>query len=124
MTKDSRPVNLNLLTIRFPIPAIVSILHRLSGVFTFLLTPFLLWLLQYSLTLEGFTYLQTSQYSAWFHFLFWLFIAPFLFHFIAGFRHLLLDLHLGEDLASGRKSATLTILFAVLLIIVAGIWIW
>ena len=33
--KKQRPVNLDLQTIRFPITAIASILHRVSGVITF-----------------------------------------------------------------------------------------
>jgi hypothetical protein len=47
--KRSRPKNLNLLTIRLPIPALVSIMHRVSGAFLFLLLPGLLWLLAQSL---------------------------------------------------------------------------
>ncbi len=38
--KKQRPVNLDLQTIRFPITAIASILHRVSGVITFLLMDF------------------------------------------------------------------------------------
>ncbi|MBV8802224.1 MAG: succinate dehydrogenase, cytochrome b556 subunit, partial [Gammaproteobacteria bacterium] len=40
-----RPKNLNLFTIRFPVPAIASILHRISGFILFLLIPFMLWAL-------------------------------------------------------------------------------
>ncbi|HLF66576.1 MAG TPA: succinate dehydrogenase, cytochrome b556 subunit, partial [Gammaproteobacteria bacterium] len=42
MLNTNRPINLNLFTIRFPLPAIVSILHRVSGVFLFLLLPILM----------------------------------------------------------------------------------
>ena len=45
-----RPVYLNLLAIRQPIPAIVSILHRISGALLFLVgIPVLLWGVQRSL---------------------------------------------------------------------------
>ncbi|MGL1161857.1 succinate dehydrogenase, cytochrome b556 subunit, partial [Vibrio parahaemolyticus] len=40
-----RPVNLDLTTIRFPVTAIASILHRVSGVITFVAVGILLWLL-------------------------------------------------------------------------------
>ena len=35
MVNDRRPVNLNLLTIRQPVTAVVSILHRVSGLVLF-----------------------------------------------------------------------------------------
>ncbi len=50
-----RPVNLDLQTIRFPLTAIASILHRVSGVITFVSVAILLWLLSLSLSSpEGF----------------------------------------------------------------------
>ncbi len=53
--KKQRPVNLDLQTIRFPITAIASILHRVSGVITFVAVGILLWLLGTSLSSpEGF----------------------------------------------------------------------
>ncbi len=53
--KKQRPVNLDLQTIRFPITAIASILHRVSGVITFIAVGILLWLLGTSLSSpEGF----------------------------------------------------------------------
>ena len=50
---DKRPINLNFLTMTFPITAIVSLLHRMSGIFLFLLIPLLLWMLQESLASEA-----------------------------------------------------------------------
>ncbi|MGL5372028.1 MAG: succinate dehydrogenase, cytochrome b556 subunit, partial [Plesiomonas shigelloides] len=47
-----RPVNLDLKTISFPITAIASILHRVSGVITFIALGILLWLLSLSLSSE------------------------------------------------------------------------
>ncbi len=53
--KKQRPVNLDLKTIRFPVTAIASILHRVSGVITFVAVGILLWLLGTSLSSpEGF----------------------------------------------------------------------
>ena len=51
IVKRNRPKNLNLFTIRLPMPALVSIMHRVSGAFLFLLLPLLLWLLQQLLLL-------------------------------------------------------------------------
>lgn len=59
--KKQRPVNLALLTIRFPATAVASILHRASGVLVFLLIPFLLWALDRSLASpEGFNRLVAN----------------------------------------------------------------
>ena len=44
-----RPTNLDLTTIKQPISAIASILHRISGVINFILVGFLLTLLDFSL---------------------------------------------------------------------------
>ena len=119
-----RPKNLNLLTISFPIPAMVSILHRISGVFLLLLIPFFLWGFENSLTPSGFATWQSwlnDFYVKWF---IWLLLIPFCYHFIAGMRHLLMDIHLGTSLSSGRWSAQLTLVLTILLIILAGYWLW
>lgn len=120
----SRPINLNLFTIRFPIPAIVSILHRVTGAFLFLLIPFMLWALQTSLTSDGFDQLRLWLDAGVFKLLAWLLLVPFCFHFIAGIRHLLSDIHLGDTKVLGRNMAILTFVVTALIIILAGIWLW
>lgn len=124
MSNDLRPKNLNLFTIHFPLPAIVSILHRISGVFLFLLIPVLLWTLHYSLTETGFYALQQMLNSFSIKLLIWLLLIPFCYHFVAGIRHLLMDIHIGETLKGGRHTARLTFVAAIVLLILAGIWIW
>ncbi len=123
MNRD-RPVNLNLFKIRFPLPAIVSILHRLSGFCLFLLLPFTLWLLSYSLTESGFSELQNVMTNNYFKAGLWLVLIPFLFHLVAGIRHLLSDLHLGDTLPAGRVTAILTFIITAALVILVGIWLW
>jgi succinate dehydrogenase / fumarate reductase cytochrome b subunit len=44
MTIKKRPKNLDLTTIRLPLPGKVSILHRVSGAGLFLCLPLMLWL--------------------------------------------------------------------------------
>jgi len=120
-----RPVNLNLLTIKFPLPAIVSILHRASGVFVFLLIPLLLWMLALSLgSPSQFDDLQNTLTSAGMKFLLWLFLSALLYHLVAGIRHLLMDVGVGESLMGGRISAIVTMICAILLAVLTGIWLW
>lgn len=119
-----RPTNLNLLTIRFPLPAIISILHRVSGVVLFLTIPMALWGLSYTLTPDGFDAFQDAYDTFWVKFVLWLMLVPFCYHLIAGIRHLLSDIHIGDTLKAGRASARYTIIGAVLLIILVGVWLW
>lgn len=121
---DTRPKNLNLFTIRFPLPAIISILHRISGVFLFILIPFLLWGLGYSLTFSGFDNMQQWMGNLYVKCVLWLLFVPFCFHFVAGIRHLLSDIHIGDSLKGGRRGALLTLIVTLLLVFLAGIWLW
>lgn len=125
MLNNKRPKNLNLFTIRFPIPAIVSILHRVSGVFLFLLLPLLLWMFSLSLSSEqSFTSLRDFLTMPWVKFLVWLFLLPLFYHLIAGIRHLLMDCHIGEEKRSGRWGAILTLLLSLILAFFLGVWLW
>jgi succinate dehydrogenase cytochrome b subunit len=120
-----RPKNLNLFTIRFPIPAIASILHRLSGFILFLLIPLMLWALQSSLTsMQHFDHIHEILMTPSLKFIIWCCLSAFIYHFIAGIRHLLMDVHIGEELKSGRITAILTIIISVLFMILTGIWLW
>ncbi len=91
---------------RLPLAGIVSILHRASGMLMFLLLPFVLYLLDKSLTSEiSFEYFK-GYTSHWLVKLAILALAwAYLHHFCAGIRHLLMDFHMGLDKDSGRKSS-------------------
>lgn len=91
---------------RLPLAGIVSILHRISGILMFLLLPFILFLLDTSLTSEiSFEYFK-GYTSHWLVKLAILALSwAYLHHFCAGLRHLVMDLHIGLDKDSGRKSA-------------------
>src|SRR5262245_2094957 len=105
---SNRPKYLNLFQIRQPVPAIISIMHRISGAALFLALPLLLCWWQQSVTSMD-TY---SSMSAMFSnpvvkvialALLW----GYLHHLCAGVRHLLLDLNIGTELSSARVSAML-----------------
>lgn len=122
--RHSRPINLNLFTIHFPLPAIVSILHRISGFILFFMIPLVLWVLSYSLTEQGFATMQGWLDQFYVQFLVWLLFIPFFFHLVAGIRHLFSDIHLGDTLPLGWFIALLTFVITFILIILAGIWLW
>lgn len=122
---DKRPVNLDLTTIRFPITAIVSITHRISGVILFGGVAILLWMLQTSLASEeSFNSLKELLSTPWIQFLVWGSVAALAWHLVMGIRHMIMDLGFGESLQGGRLGAQIAIVCAVLLIVLAGVWVW
>ncbi|WP_334186781.1 succinate dehydrogenase, cytochrome b556 subunit [Noviherbaspirillum sp.] len=91
---------------RLPLAGFVSIFHRVSGGLMFLLLPFILYMLDQSLISEiSFEYFK-GFVSHWFVKLVILALVwAYLHHFCAGIRHLVMDLHVGLDKDSARKSA-------------------
>jgi len=123
--KDKRPINLNLLTIHFPIPAIVSILHRISGVVLFLVIPLMLWGLNLSLASpQDFDDIHRLLTTPCAKLMIWAVLSALIYHLVAGVRHLLMDVGIGETLKSGRLGAKLTIIISLVLIVLIGIWLW
>ena len=109
--KKSRPQYSNihitqLVNYRLPLSGLVSILHRISGFLMFLLLPFVLYLLERSITSEiSFDYLRGFA-SHWFVKLIILALSwAYLHHFIAGIRHLFMDMHVGLSKEGARNSA-------------------
>lgn len=123
--KSQRPVNLELTKFSFPLAAIVSILHRISGIFLFAGTAVLLWLLDASLASEErFLALQETLTQPLWQIVIWAVLAALAYHVVAGVRHLLMDVGIGDSLQGGRRSALLTLVLAVMLMILAGVWLW
>ncbi len=121
-----RPVYLNLFAIRMPLPAIVSILHRASGALLFLLgIPLLLCVVQRALASPEAWAQMRSALDAPFAKLVALALAwAFIHHFIAGIRHVLMDVHVGVELPAARRSAAVTMVLAVVLTIVIAVRLW
>ena len=121
----NRPKNLNLLTIRLPIPALVSIMHRVSGAFLFLLLPLLLWVLHLSLATDS----SYEQAQAVLHHplvkLICLMVTwAYLHHACAGIRHLALDAHYGLRLNYARATSRAVLIISGLLTLRMGVWLW
>lgn len=117
--------NFNLFTIRYPFTAIISILHRLSGIFVFLLIPFLLWMLDIaSGSSGGFTRIQALLTNPGVKLLLWFILVALWYHLIAGIRHLLMDIGMGESLRDAHLSGGITIAITLIVAILIGIWLW
>ncbi|EXJ13109.1 MULTISPECIES: succinate dehydrogenase, cytochrome b556 subunit [Nitrincola] len=121
-----RPVNLDLQTIKLPITAITSILHRVTGVALFFGAIFAVYLLGLSLESEaGFAAasdLMNNSFLA--KLIAWGLVSALLYHFVAGVKHLVMDLGHCEELESGKQAAKVTLIVAGVLVLLAGVWIW
>lgn len=108
--KSIRPKNLDLLHIRLPIGGVVSILHRVSGVLLVLGLPFAMLILQQSLqSPDDYMHVRALFVSLLARVLILLVIILLTHHFLAGVRHLLLDLDIGISRGSGRLGAWLVL---------------
>jgi succinate dehydrogenase / fumarate reductase cytochrome b subunit len=121
----NRPKNLNLLSIRLPLPALVSILHRTSGFLLFLALPLILLALQYSLQ-SALRFQQLADILSHPIVKFLLVVTgwAFIHHFLAGIRHLAMDVHWGTTLPKARASAKMVMVLSAVLTILTAIWLW
>ncbi|PCJ11276.1 MAG: succinate dehydrogenase, cytochrome b556 subunit [Gammaproteobacteria bacterium] len=123
--EDKRPVNLDLTTIKLPLPGFASIIHRVTGFAIFLALPILLWVLDQSLMNEGsFDALQETLNGFLVKLILFAILAGLIFHLVAGVKHLLMDAGIGETLEGARRGAGITIVLSGLLILIAGAWLW
>ena len=125
--KKSRPQFSNihvtqLMHYRLPLAGVVSILHRISGALMFLLLPFVLYLLERSITSEiSFDYLRGFA-SQWYIKLIILALSwAYLHHFAAGIRHLFMDMHMGLSKEGSRYSAVSVLATSLFLTLVVAL---
>jgi len=116
MVKTKRPVDLPLLKIRLPIGGVISIVHRVTGALLVLILPLATYWLDESLgSRQGFAEVSKDLGGPVIKVLVILMLAVFIQHFVSGVRHLFLDLQVGLDRATARRSAwsvpVLTLIF-------------
>jgi len=121
-----RPVYLNLMRIRLPLPGIVSILHRISGAALFLVgIPLLLLGLQWSLgSADSFAHARAVLAQPLVKLVLIALLWAYLHHFCAGIRFLLLDVHRGIELAPARRSSVAVLVVSLALTVAIGVRLW
>jgi len=123
--KNQRPVYLNLFKIHLPLPGLVSLGHRVSGVLLFVSIPFIVYLLDLSVSSQaGFQLVQHLLHHPVVIILEVLVLWLFAHHFFAGIRFLFIDADIGVAKDDSRTSAGLVIgaeLIAVIVIILYGV---
>ena len=121
-----RPVYLNLVRIRLPLPGIVSILHRLSGAALYLIgLPLLLFGVQRSLASpEAFDSFRAALSNPFAKIVLIGLIWAYLHHFFAGIRFLLLDVQQGIELKPTRISSVVVLVASLALTLIVGVRLW
>jgi succinate dehydrogenase / fumarate reductase cytochrome b subunit len=120
-----RPKHLALHQIKLPLPGIVSILHRVSGLLLFIALPLLLLMLQYSLrSIETYTQLMDVLANPLLKLMLLGLLWAFMHHFCAGLRYLAIDAHLVRDLAQARNSSKVVMVVSLALTIFVGVKLW
>jgi len=122
----ARPVNLNLLSISFPITAIASILHRACAVIVWVGFGFLLVAACYALeSAEGFqavAELLRTNFLA--QFVAWGLATATGYYFMGTLKHLIQDMGFFESLEGGKFISWLALSFGIVISIFMGIVIW
>ena len=108
MNTDHRPVYIDLRKINLPVSALISITHRLSGMYVFFITlPLMLALIYFSTESED-SFNDLSLFLKDYKFILGLIVLSFCilwYHILSGVRHLIMDAHIGESLIASKYSA-------------------
>ena len=124
-SKDTRPINLDISTIKLPITAYASISHRVTGVLLFVSSVLLVWVLDASLASEeSFNQLAALLSSTGAKFALWAFLVVFSYHALAGIRHLIMDVGIGEDFKGGVLGARILFVAAAVAAVAWGVVLW
>lgn len=113
---------------RLPPAGFVSIFHRISGMLMFLLMPFIIWMFDTSVSSEVSFESFRSAFVAGIGFVpGWLvklvtlgLIWAYLHHFIAGVRHLWMDMTHSVSKEQGKSSAVVTLVLGTALTVLLG----
>ena len=123
--KSERPIYISVTQYAWPLTAIGSILHRLTGMVLVVGTFYLLWLLSLALESEqGFMDVKqllelNSQKT-----LVLLTVIALFYHLFAGIKHLLMDVGVGETLIIARRATVFVWVATFLAGLLAALWLF
>lgn len=123
--KTERPVYLSLTQFRWPLAAIASITHRVTGVLLFIAPAYLLWLLSMAVASpEGFEQAAAILGQPLAKLAMLALLAVLAFHLFAGFKHLVMDFHHWDTLEAGRRASVAVFVLTAVATVLAGVWLW
>ncbi len=114
-SSDGRPIYLDLIKIKLPMPGIISIMHRVFGLILSFSIPAFTYLFALSLQSEE-GYNQVLQYLDYKIFLpvYFVLIYGFTHHLFAGIRYLLIDIEIGVDKETSYNSSYVVLVSALI----------
>jgi len=108
-----------------PLPAFVSIAHRVSGAVLFLMIPVILWLLHISLdSAQSFAAFKTVVGHPLVKIILLGILWAYMHHLCAGVRHLAMDLHIGLELETARATSVAVLVVSIALTLAIGALLW
>lgn len=123
--KTERPVYLSLTQFGWPVTAIASITHRITGVLLFVGIAFLLWLLSMALeSPEGFAAATEVLSMPVPKLVLIAVIAAVLYHLLAGIKHMFMDFHVGDSFEVARSSSLIVFVLTAIATLLVGVRLW
>lgn len=123
--KTDRPVNLNLFSMSWPLAALASITHRITGVVLFVGVGFALYALDMALASPaGYTDAVALAHTPFGMLVFWGLLLALIYHILAGVKHLLLDFHFGDSLQAAQIGAIVVIIATIVVTGIVGASLW
>ena len=123
--RKNRPINLDLATVKFPITATASILHRVSGIIVFIALAIFLSLLSCSLSSQPEFYRVAGYFDNFLiEFVIWGSLTGLAYHAVFGVRHMIQDLGFWEEMDSASLSAKVGFIVTAVLSLLAGVLVW
>ena len=123
--KTDRPVNLNLFSMSWPLAALASITHRITGVVLFVGVGFALYALDMALASPaGYAEAVALARTPFGMLVFWGLLLALTYHILAGVKHLLLDFHFGDSLQAAQIGAIVVIIATIVVTGFVGASLW
>ncbi|MCZ6620083.1 MAG: succinate dehydrogenase, cytochrome b556 subunit [Gammaproteobacteria bacterium] len=125
--RTERPVFLSLSPgkIHFPVTAIASITHRLTGAGLFAIIAFLLWMLDLALSSEsGFAEAGRVMSQPMGKLAVLFILANLSYHLLAGVKHLLMDFHIGVSFEAASASSWTVFVLTGFIVAAGAVWLW
>jgi succinate dehydrogenase / fumarate reductase cytochrome b subunit len=73
---------------------------------------------------EGFAQVKACMTSPLAKLVIWGLLSALLYHLVAGVRHLVMDMGVGETLEGGKLGSQIVLAVSAVIIVLAGVWIW
>lgn len=123
--KKERPVYLSLVDPAWPVTAIASIFHRISGVILFVGIGYLLWLLSVALpSPAGFADAKALLAMPLPKLALIGVLGLLVYHLVAGIKHMIMDFHIGDTFEAASAAAYVVFAISVILTGLLGVWLW